>query len=189
MKKLVYYTTITGMIFFLFISTCAAGGPKRFFRPLYENNRGTVPHFATPCCETPQQRHTIEMETIIIPQQHLRVIVTPEHPRYEEPPDESVPRIPVPEWSIPQVSIGRVVKPRLRRIDPSKAPTIEKYVIGEVACPLDLPKGGIVRVCNAHSGKYKLPEQGNTKYFHQQQCWFCENILGGEYVRWQDHMQ
>ncbi|MEK7082821.1 MAG: hypothetical protein AAB972_01505 [Patescibacteria group bacterium] len=189
MKKLMYCTTITGMIFFLFIGTCAAGELKRFFRPLYENNRGIATHLPTPCCETPQQRRTIEMETIIIPQQELRVIVTPEHPRYEEPLDESVPRIPVPEWSVPQVSIGRVVKPRLRRIDPSRAPTIEKYVIGEVACPLDLPKGGIVRVCNAHSGKYKLPEQGGAKYFHQQQCWFCENILGGEYVRWQDHIQ
>ena len=189
MTRLIRCVVMTGMIFFLSVSVCMAGGHRRMFRPLYENNRGIVPYLDTPCCQEPSRSSVSADTNIVIPQQELEIVV----PRQTQPlefQDESILRIPIPEPPIPHVSIPRIVrpKPRLRRIDPSKAPTLEKHVIGSVACPLDLPKGGIVRVCNARSHEYRLSES-NAKYFHQQQCWFCENILGGEYVRWEDRIR
>lgn len=131
------------------------------------------------------------------PERHEVILVPQERQSFE---DYQKPiQIPIPETSayerqtsvaeanVPQPIVPRPVAPR--RIDPSKAATVEKYVIGEVSCPLDLPKGGIVKVCNAKSGKYKLSGQGDGKYFHQQECWFCENVLGGDYVRWHDRTQ
>lgn len=123
------------------------------------------------------------------------IIIIPQEPQsfgdYQKPIHIAIPEISVQERqvsvtepTIPQPTVPRPVAPR--RIDSSKAATIEKHVVGEAACPLDLPKGGIVKVCNAKSGKYKLSQETKEKYFHQQECWFCENVLGGDYVRWQE---
>jgi len=130
-----------------------------------------------------------------VPREPETIIIVPQERQsfedYQKPINIPIPEISVselqasvPKQVVPQPPTPRSVTPK--RIDPSKAVTVEKHVTGEASCPLDLPKGGIVRVCNAHSGKYKISQEGNEKYFHQQQCWLCENILGGDYVRWQE---
>lgn len=88
---------------------------------------------------------------------------------------------------IPQQSQTQILPPSppLTRVpirDRSKISVIEKFITGEAACPDDLPQGGIVKMCNAHSGEYSL-ESGHGKYYHQQQCWICENPVGGNYLR------
>ena len=192
MKTPICGIIITGMMLFLFVENGATKErhiilPSKIYHKLdHRHERVIVPHFVTPCCEASSIRPIDVRKEIVIPQQEVMVI-----------PEQSIPEsthypvhgILIPGPPVPHVTIPHITKPRLKRINPSKAPTIEKYVIGEVACPLDLPKGGIVRVCNARSAKYKLIEGDETRYFHQQQCWFCENILGGRYVRWQDYMQ
>lgn len=152
----------------------------------------TVPQYTVPpYYRTPSPNEVIGAPRIIgVPEPvESEIILVPQERQsfedYRKPIHIPVPRESVTETEslLPQPSTPRITAPR---IDPSKAATVEKHVTGEASCPIDLPKGGIVRVCNARSGKYKISQEGNEKYFHQQQCWFCENILGGDYVRWQD---
>lgn len=191
-----YCAAVAGMVFFLFAYPYAAEGNHRnhYYDHHPHRHSGAVV-VTTPCCAAPSKPSNETRHEIRIPQQELETVVIPQQTEIPNVRDESIPRIPVPEPPTPRVAIlnaavmPRMIKPGLRRIDPSKATLIEKHVAGEVACPLNLPKGGIVRVCNARSGRYKFDGDGDTKYFHQQQCWFCENILGGDYIRWQDRMQ
>jgi len=155
-------------------------------------------YYAVPQYAVPQQYYyvpppphaMIGAPTVEISEPRHEVILVPQERQSFEDYQKPI-HIPVPPESVAETEPlssqpSAPQTPTPRRTNPSKATTIEKYVTGEASCPIDLPRGGIVRVCNAKSGKYKISQERNEKYFHQQQCWFCENILGGDYVRWQD---
>ena len=128
----------------------------------------------------PAPNFQIDAPTVIEAPRNETIIIVPKERRSFQDGQKPI-HIPIPQDSVPGLIVPQPQTARIpmapRRIDPSRATTIEKYVIGEVACPLDLLQGSIVRMCNAHSGTYKLSQKGDGKYFHQQQCWFCENIL------------